>query len=71
MFYVKDKLGNASEIKVAISDENVFTICPLCGAEVDVDLLEITKDEPFDVEGSSVLCSECSKKLLEGKLHAD
>lgn len=71
MFYVKEKLGDTSEIRVPICENNVFTICPICGAEVDIDLLDITKDEAFDVEGTSVLCSECSKKVLEGTLDVD
>ena len=40
MFYVKEKLSDAVEVTVEITDENVFTRCPGCGDEVSIDLMQ-------------------------------
>ena len=44
MFYVKEKLSDAVEVTVEITDENVFCTCPGCGCEVGVDLAELFSD---------------------------
>ena len=41
MFYVKEKISDAVNVTVEITDENVFTRCPGCGDEVNVDLAEL------------------------------
>lgn len=62
MFYVKQDFGYA-EVKTEITDENVFTICPECGRELNVDLVELFRDGESDLCSTSVLCSVCSKKM--------
>ncbi len=65
MFYVKENLNDALEVKVEINDENVFTHCPVCLKEMQVDLAEVLKDG--DLFATSVLCSKCSRKLKNGE----
>ena len=64
MFYVKERLNDAVEVNVEITDENVFTRCPGCGDEVCVDLAELFGgDEDCDLYGTAVYCEECSRKI--------
>jgi len=63
MFYVKEKLNDAVEATVEITDENVFTRCPGCGDEVSVDLAELFSDGESDLYGTAVYCKECSRKI--------
>jgi DNA-directed RNA polymerase subunit RPC12/RpoP len=68
MFYVKTSFGYADVI-TEIHDDNVFSKCPECGREVQVDLAEVFKGEEVDLYGTSVLCTECTKKRLEANRH--
>ena len=63
MFYVKEKLSDAVEVTVEITDENVFTHCPSCGDEVSIDLAELFSDGESDLYGTAVYCDKCSKKI--------
>ncbi len=63
MFYVKEKLTDAVEVSIEISDENVFTRCPGCGDEVSIDLAELFSDGESDLYGTAVYCDECSRKI--------
>ena len=36
MFYVKQKISEDAEIRIDITDENVFAICPECGKDTEV-----------------------------------
>ena len=63
MFFVKEKLSDAVEVSVEITDENVFTRCPGCGDEVSVDLAELFSDGVSDLYGTAVYCDECSRKI--------
>ena len=65
MFYVKEKIGDSTEIKVEINDENVHAVCPVCGREVDVDLSEIFSDGEADLFSTQVLCAACSKNIVK------
>ena len=67
MFYVKETINDAVEVKVEINDENVFCHCPRCGAEVQVDLNDFFGDEDFDLYGTNLLCDDCSRKVRCGK----
>ena len=66
MFYVKEKLSDAVEVTVEITDENVFTHCPGCGDEVIIDLAELFSDGESDLYGTAVYCEECSRKIRNG-----
>lgn len=63
MFYVKENINDALEVKVEITDENVFCHCPRCGKEVKVDLNDFFGDEEFDLYSTGLLCSDCSRKV--------
>ena len=63
MFYVKEKLSDAVEVTVEITDENVFTHCPSCGDEVSIDLAELFSDGESDLYGTAVYCDKCGKKI--------
>lgn len=60
MFYVKYQNGECS-VKAEITDENVFTTCPQCGREIQVDLQEMFASGDFDLCGTAVFCAECSE----------
>lgn len=62
MFYVKTKLNENTAIMIDITDDNVFTKCPDCGNEVQVELDDYVGDEEFELYGSFVFCPECSKR---------
>lgn len=61
MFYVKTKVNDETEIRTEITDENVFTICPVCGKEHAIDISEIF-EIGGDLYSSQVCCEKCSFK---------
>lgn len=62
MFYVKTPLSASAAIVTEITDENVFTRCPDCGAELRIDLNDvIDEDGQLDLYGMGVCCPECSR----------
>lgn len=65
MFYVKENINNAVEVRVELNDENVFCTCPECGQEVAVDLSAVFADGIGDMYGTAVLCDKCAKRRLE------
>lgn len=71
MFYVKEKISDTAETKIEINDENVFSICPKCGKEVQVNLEDVISDEEGDLCSTAVLCEECSKKMIGGLSYED
>ena len=68
MFYVKETMGDAAEVKIEINDENVFCRCPHCGSEVQVNLQDILNDEDSDLFGTAVLCENCTRRMMVGEL---
>ena len=68
MFYVKETMGDAAEVKIEINDENVFCRCPHCGSEVQVNLQDILNDEDSDLFGTTVLCENCTRRMMGGEL---
>lgn len=71
MFYVKEKINDAVEVSIDISDKNVFCICPGCGGEVCVDLADMLPNEDFDLYGTSVYFDDCSAiRRVGGRGHA-
>lgn len=64
MFYVKTNLNKNIEIKVDLYDDEIFTQCPKCGKEIQVDnetLANILKDA--DLSSTSLYCEKCSKEV--------
>lgn len=72
MFYVKSKMnGNdkaSAEIAVEITDENVFTRCPSCGAEIPVDIVEEIRNGDFDLFGTAVYCNDNCLEAMRKKI---
>lgn len=64
MFYIKEEIKDGVEIHVEITDENVYNICPICGKEIPVDLTAVFSDGDTDLFATSVLCDNCSKRIL-------
>lgn len=60
MFYLKLEI-DGTIIKEEITSENVFTVCPKCGKELQVDLAEIFPDGEIDLEGTAIICKDCTK----------
>lgn len=62
MFYIKTDINNSMEIKVDIYDDEIYTQCPKCGKEMQVekeDLIQVLQDGDF--ASTSIYCEECSK----------
>lgn len=64
MFYVKAEISESITLKAEIED-NVFTICPVCGVEHQVDLKEILECPHADLCSTSVYCDACSQRREE------
>ena len=62
--YVKAELADGVEIKVDITDENVFDICPQCGEEIPI-VLDSCLNQGISVIGTSFYCGSCSAKIRE------
>jgi ribosomal protein S27AE len=66
--YAKAKLADGVEIKVEITSENLYDVCPQCGKEHNIffdDLAEIIESRYFCGRCSSDLkaCEEASKEV--------
>ena len=46
-----------------IEEDNVFTQCPRCGKERQIDLADAVIEGKLDLYGTSWYCQKCSKKL--------
>lgn len=62
-FYLKHKLAEGVEIRVELTPENVFTRCPECGAEVQVDenMLSYVYTQG-DLYSTNFYCDKCGMK---------
>ena len=67
MFYVKEKINDALEIKVEIHDDNVFCTCRDCGAEIGVDIPELFSDGQSELYRTTIFCPDCSRLRLNDK----
>ena len=47
--------------KVRITEDNVRSLCPNCGADYSVNLLEALQNYEGDVSSFKMLCPYCSK----------
>ena len=65
MFYIKTKLPDGKTVKTEVTDENVFTRCPECGKEINVDLAELFSDGEGDLYSSAVICEDCTAKRMK------
>lgn len=65
MFYVKTNLNENIEIKVDLYDDEIFTRCPKCGKEIQVEketLANVLK--VGDLAGTSIYCEKCLKEVM-------
>lgn len=62
MFYLKHE-GK----KLDIREDNVFTVCPICGKEHAVDLHDILEGGEADLYGTAVYCPDCAKQRMQDK----
>lgn len=66
MFYIKHPLTTdpevTAELRVEITYDNVYTTCPQCGKEFNLDLLDLAKFIPHFDWDDSIFCKECSAK---------
>lgn len=65
MFYTKLRLSENSKVITRLSDKNVYSICPKCGKEIQVNLSDVLKEEDTDLHTTCVYCKSCAKKWLE------
>ncbi len=69
MFYVKERIGRGATVSLDITDKNVFTRCPGCRKEVQVNLEEVFKVEDVNLLDTVVLCNECSERVQRRRRH--
>lgn len=66
MFYVKEKISNAVELSTELTEKNVYSRCPKCGKEVQVNLEDVFSEGDVDLSRTSVLCEDCTDEILGG-----
>lgn len=65
MFYVKTNISDDVEIKVDLYDDEIYTQCPKCGKEIQVEtevLRQVLLDG--DLASTSLYCEKCSKEVV-------
>ena len=65
MFNAKYQNDEGVLLKIPITDDNVFCICPGCGKEVGVNIVELAKDKDFDLYATQCYCPECSGRIIK------
>ena len=65
MFYVKSEISEGITLRTEINSENTFTICPACGFEFPVDLVDILSGGNADLYSTAVYCHKCSVKRAQ------
>lgn len=65
MFYVKEKVNPFTWVSISLHNDNIFSKCPKCGCEIEVDLAKLFKNKDADLYSTNVYCKECSKLILE------
>lgn len=64
MFYIKNKISSGMEIKVDLYEDEIYTQCPECGKEIQLDaeeLADIIAEQ--GLASTSVYCEHCSQKI--------
>lgn len=69
MLYVKAQLNDEIEIKVPLYEDQIFSSCPVCGKEtqVDAELLQNILNDDGDFSGTSIYCTTCSDEYNKNK----
>lgn len=58
MYYLKN-----GKKKLYIEEDNVYTQCPRCGKERQIDLADAVIDGQLDLYGTSWYCEKCGEKV--------
>lgn len=65
--YLKIPAGNGKFTVIPLTDENVFSVCPVCGEEHQVDLDDFVGNNLFTVPGLEfsrrVCCWPCTAQI--------
>lgn len=64
MFYVKTKISSNKDIKVDLYEDEIYTQCPKCGKEIQIEpkeLASIIAEE--GLTSTNVYCEQCSHKI--------
>ena len=65
-YYVKETTENGGVIRVPITEDNVFTHCPVCGKEHQLnEFIDLVRRGEFDLYGTAIYCERCAKKHME------
>lgn len=67
--YLKEPAGNGKFIITPLTEDNVFSICPVCGEEHQVSIIELTQELDFDLT-VDVCCPRCTREIKEEGLSA-
>lgn len=61
MVYIKREYDDGTTIKIPLEEDGtVYTDCPFCGKEQQVELEEFI-DHGFDFASTQMMCEDCSK----------
>ena len=64
MFYIKTNISDNVEIKVDLYEDEIYTQCPKCGKEIQIEaeeIADIVREQ--GLASTSVYCEECSKEV--------
>lgn len=67
MFYIKTSLTEDIEIKVNLYDDEIYTQCPNCGKEIEVQpsTLKTVIEEDGLLTGTTIYCDDCGKDAVK------
>ncbi|WP_050613298.1 hypothetical protein [Bacillus testis] len=66
MLYIKTKLFDVYEVKIDLYSDEIYTECPDCKMEIQVDsqaLISILNDDG-DFASTSIYCEKCSDRII-------
>jgi hypothetical protein len=62
VFYVKATLSPGVTLITRVQNDNIYTRCPDCGKELQIDLNQLIHDDQIDLDESSINCPICFLK---------
>lgn len=69
MFYIKTQLTDEVAVTVEITEENVYTQCSGCGAEMPADLAELLSES--GLYNTYTFCEKCMKQIKKQRSRCD
>lgn len=66
MLYVKARISDNTEIKVDLYEDEIFSTCPECGKEVQVEPVVVASiiNSEDGFSGTSIYCDDCAHKKI-------